>query len=148
MDAVDFSEFEVSQFIPHLFQRGFLYGCGGTALALLTGVHPSKIKNPNRRNCDDWTDSFMVRFLKKRGFRVQEVNIKGTNLLSDDYVTDPLQYNHVILASHMLSKTTASWIVIHDGLFYHNFSTHKLGAIELINHPILTFYLVTCKKWS
>jgi hypothetical protein len=146
MDASDLSRFLVGRFTPNLYNGWIKSGCGANTLALLTGVHPHKISNSNKEDQRDWKDRFMVRFLMERSFRVMKVDIKNL-VMSNEYLSTPLQDEHVVMASHRLGRKEASWIVIHGGLFYHNFCIHKLGGLELINHPILTAYVVNHRRW-
>lgn len=135
--------FSANKFIPHVYNRRFTgHGCGASALALLTGVRPDKI--PSR---DDWTSRFMLKFLHERGFTLAKItpqNLTNTTRL----VTYAINSSHVILASILLSRTDATWVVIYSKSLYHNFEIVEFSGYEIVNHPIITAYLVHHPAWK
>ena len=143
----DWSQFEVDKFCPHLYSF-WSAGCGANALALLTGINPHKIVNSNRKNSNDWKDSFMVNFLKKRGFKVKPVTKCDVTLGDGMYTPNHITDRHVLLISQLMSKNEASWMVGHNQLWYHNFQTSSYKGITHINAPILTCYAVSHKNWQ
>ena len=54
---------------------------------------------------------------------------------------------HVILASIRLDEKNASWVVIHNGLIWHNMQAIKLKTLDAYNYPLIDCYLVFHKKW-
>lgn len=145
----DWEAFRVRRFIPHLYDQTGLtpQGCGATALSLLSGVNPEDIRNTNFKNINHWKDSFMVKFLKDRNFKVKPLTVCDVSARSGLFISDFIKDSHVILTSQLLGKNTASWAVIHDGLWYHNYSIMSLTTMDLINCPILTSYVIFHKKW-
>jgi hypothetical protein len=147
--SYDWSKFEVDKFCPHLFTFSSS-GCGSNALALLTGVNPHTIINTNHKNYNDWKDSFMVSFLKKRGFKIKPLTkCDVSNITSDSiYTSEPISDRHVILMSQLMTKNGASWSVVHNKLWYHNFQTCSYTGLNIINYPTLTCYVVSHPSWK
>jgi hypothetical protein len=140
---MDFTAFEVRRFVPHLYAGNeFLqFGCGATALSLLMGCSPFQF---NYRK--DWTPAFMVRTLRKHGFRVQK--LEAPQFMPDRKPTYRIGDFHVILCRVWMLKEEASWYVIHNGLAYHNFQTAAMDRYEFINHPLKEMYMVVCDAWK
>jgi hypothetical protein len=138
----DFRRYAVSCFIPHLFagasQPGS--GCGATALALLTGVPPQAIaaKNGSRH----YADSFMIRFLRRRGFLVMELTRSNVPASSSS-----LGNNHVLLISQLFQPDEGTWGVIFNRTWYHNFDCYALDLLSFLNKPILSAYVVVHSRW-
>jgi hypothetical protein len=140
---VDFSKFAASCFNPYLFAgsaRSGL-GCGASALALLTGTAPEAIIAKKRGK--HYSDDFMVRYLRGRGFRVLLLTL--CNLSS---VSANIGSAHVLLISQLFRQNEGTWGVIFNGLYYHNFESYLLGTLCFINKPILSAYLVAHPKWQ
>lgn len=142
-------KFECSKFVPHLFiDPGCKkYGCGANALALITGINPLTIKNPNKAKKEHWSDHFVVNFLKNRGFQVRQITDKNT-IKEVASVINWVHENHVILYSQRLSKKEASWLVMSNGYSYHNFDIFRPEYLDFINRPIVTMYAVCCDLWK
>ena len=115
-------------------------GCGATALSLITGDDPLSI-----RNRKDWKSSYLVSYLRKRGFSV--ANLTERNLTNFKYIVYPIKNFHVVLARVKLIKGEASWIVLYDNNCYHNFEIMKMVPYDLLNHPILEAFLVSHPSW-
>lgn len=127
-------------FVAHLFS-GSDNGCGANTLALLTGENPDSL--PPR---DDWGSRFMLRFLAQRGFVIAKLTAQ--NLTNRSELAYPIRNRHVILALIRLVKNEASWVVIHNGILYHNFEVSTFRPYELINHPAVSSYLLSHPKWG
>ena len=137
---VDFDAFKVDKFVPHLFSGIYrMSGCGASALSLMTGEVPLSM------NREDWPSRFMAKHLRKRGFRVQKLTV--CNLTSEAYVDHPITRSHVVLARIKLIKGEASWVVLHDGMSYHNFEITQMRVYEMIDHPVLEAFLVSHPRW-
>lgn len=139
---IDWSSFEVDKFVPHLFTLES-YGCGANALALLTGVPPSKIESRI-----DWTDKFMVKYLRKAGFTVKEVTMCDVSNNNGFFIPSNINDLHVLLISHLMTKNEASWSIVHNKLYYHNFQTCSFTGLNLVNNPLLTCYLIMHPNWK
>lgn len=141
---IDFSYFSVSKFTPSFFSSPMasMYGCGASALGLLTGVKPSRIVHRN-----DWDARFMVKFLRENGFEVAKLTQEKVTSPGKD-VHYPLNSNHVLLASLRFIRKEASWVVLHNGTMYHNFELTPFGPYELLNHPLIELYLLKHPSWS
>jgi len=145
--SIDWEEFEVSKFVPHLFYDTYC-GCGANTLALLTGIPPTKIKNANRKNPEDWTDRFMLKFLRKQCFVIHPITkcdvTSNTNMFTPENIND----RHVLLFSQLVGKNSASWSVVHNNLWYHNFQTCAFNGLNTINSPTLTCYILYHPSWK
>jgi hypothetical protein len=129
-------------FNPYLYTgsiRGRL-GCGVTALALLTGIAPENISCKDR--CGHHPDEFMVDFLRNAGYEVLELTL--CNLSTGSTLIDR---EHVILLSQLFRKNEATWGVIHNGWYYHNFTIYSVETLSFLNKPILSAYLVLHPRW-
>jgi hypothetical protein len=142
---VKWSDYTIDVFTPHLYLNS-ISGCGGNSLALLTGKNPDQIKNPNKKNSNDWTDTFMVTYLKQNGFKVIPLTKREVTNFDFSYGSG-IKSEHVILMSQLFNKKTASWAVVHNDLWYHNFQTCSFTSLSLINSPTLTCYVLWHKKW-
>jgi hypothetical protein len=139
---LDCESYAASCFRPYLFgddQRA-RYGCGASALALLTGAFPEKIALKN--DSPHYSDRFMVRFLRHHGFEVQLLTQSNiANALS------PIGKKNPLLLSQMFRKREATWGVIYNSTYYHNFQIYYLETLTLIKKPIVTAYLVRHPSW-
>jgi len=114
-------------------------GCGATALSLLTGDHPFNIRDLNKSE-KHYPDRFMLKYLTDRFYTVVPITQRGvTSCASDCY---PVTSNHIILASQLMVKREASWVVYHRNLGYHNFTVGSVQNLDFINKPILTAYII------
>jgi len=144
----DWPEFEVVKFVPHLFCEEHGDGCGNNTLALLTGIDPTKINNTNRKSPNNWKDSFMVKFLLNHGLKVADVTMCNVSDSSIFFCSDSITNRHVLLISQLMAKNEASWAVAHNKLWYHNFQTCSFNALNLVNNPLLTCYVVHHPDWG
>jgi hypothetical protein len=139
---VDFALYAVSCFNPYLFSAPFRarLGCGAGALALLTGVAPERIaaKNGGRH----YSDEFMLRFLRQHGFSLLRLTLCNVSAGGSK-----VGKSHVILVSQLILRNEATWGVIYDGNYYHNFCSYYLDSLSLLNKPILSAYLVMHPRW-
>jgi hypothetical protein len=145
---IDWESFKVDLFTPHLFVDGHSNGCGGNALALLTGIPPEVIHNTNKKRPEDWTDEFMIKFLKKHKFRVQAITKCDMSLNDGYFISEHITNRHVLLMSQLMLKNMASWTVSYNRLWYHNFDVASFGSLNLINCPTLTCYVVIHPSWK
>jgi hypothetical protein len=145
---IDWESFKVSLFIPHLFFDDFCNGCGANTLALLTGIPPRKIHNTNQKNPSDWKDAFMVSFLKRKGFKIIPLTKCDVTAETFGFTSNNIGDRHVLMLSQLLGKNVASWSVVHNQLWYHNFQTCSFSSLNLVNNPSLTCYLLCHPKWK
>lgn len=138
----DLKPFAASSFAPHLFrgEQRHLMGCGAGALALISGVPPEKIAARHRGR--HYSDRFMVRFLKLRNFQL--LRLTPLRITS---AQNSLGSEHVILISQLIRDYEATWGVIFDDIYYHNFTAYNLSALSLLNKPVLSAYLVLHPTW-
>lgn len=139
---IEFTRYAASVFQPHLFagyERARM-GCGSTALALLTGEPPEKIAAKNGRA--HHSDEFMLRFLRRLGFRVLQLTLCNVS-----ETTSIVGAANVILLSQLFRKAEATWGVIFNGFYFHNFDIYSLETLSFINKPIVSAYLVFHPRW-
>lgn len=139
---VDFRKYMVSCFNPYLFtdQLLWLTGCGATALALITGVSPAKILELNGHK--HYPDKFMTGFLRQRQYDLLPLT---QCLLSE--TSSQIGPSHVVLLSQLILRNEATWGVIFDGIYYHNFQGYQIDGLSFLNKPVLTAYSVWHPRW-
>jgi hypothetical protein len=139
---VDFSRYATSCFNPFLFRAAnhAVVGCGASALGLLTGIPPAKFAAKNQ---DHYPDEFMLRCLRRHGFRV--LRLTQCNLSQN---TSGVNSRHVLLLSQLFQENEATWIVLFNGVCYHNFDVYSLEALSFINKPLLSAYVVFHPTWQ
>ena len=148
--STDFSKLILDKF-PATLYDALSYsqeGCGANALAMLTGIHPSKIKKLNK-NKNHFPDSFMLKFLRKHGFKIYKItkcNLSKRN--TGGNLNYQIKDNHLLLCSHLLKKNEATWVIYWNGIQYHNFELAKCDFWSLINFPISTAYVLYKDEWS
>lgn len=142
--AMSFAAMRVAKFVPHIFTGGIAtsFGCGATALALLTGIHPAFIPRPRK---GDWTERIVTKYLKDKDFRVLRMTLN--NITPKNELLHPVGRTHVSLLRLKFMKNEASWIVVHNSMVFHNFEITELEAYEFINHPILAGFLLWHEDW-
>lgn len=140
---VDFTEFAVSRFIPHLFVNSLRvsYGCGATALALLTGRHPAAISLVNRNA--HYSDKFMLRFLHTYGFSTVKLTLCNVST-----ARNKVGNGHVLLLTQLLKQNEGTWGVLFEEMYYHNFQILQLSSLSFVNRPILSAYVINHRKWQ
>jgi hypothetical protein len=140
---VDFSRYAASFFNPYLFVGSLRsqLGCGVSALALLTGTDPLRIRS--RRSGTHCSDSFMIRLLREMGFRT--LRLTQCNVSLTDF---RIGARHVVLISQLFQRNEGTWIVLFDGKCYHNFESYNLESLSFLNKPILSAYLVVHPRWQ
>lgn len=138
----DFKPFAASFFAPHLFrgESRRLIGCGAGALALITGVPPEQIAARHRGR--HYSDRFMTAFLKRQRFRLLRLTPLRIATAQHNVGAE-----HVILISQLFRDYEATWGVIFDDLYYHNFTAYDLSALSMLKKPILSAYLVIHPSW-
>jgi len=146
-ETIDFNQFFVRKFTPHLYVNLGYYGCGANTLSLLTGAEPWKVPVACKKQPDHWPDKFMVDFLKLRGFKVARVSKCSVTNLNSDCIENPISDNHVVMMSQLFKKKEASWVVVHNRFLYHNFEIQRTDGLDCLNHPVLSAYLVCHKSW-
>ena len=139
---INFEAFKVTKFTPHIYGKGIyqMCGCGASTLALITGENPLVIAKKR-----DWTSRFMCSYLRQRNFKVAKLTER--NVTNFKEVSYPIRRNHVILATIKYIKGEASWVIIYNDMLYHNFEIIPFESYELINHPLMTAFLLYHKDW-
>ena len=154
----DYSKWEVNKPVFHHFYKDYhQYGCGASALSFLTGESSYKIYESHGFK-NHYSDSFMVRFLRKRGFKIVQIRDKVLLDRQKQFAfEDKITEKHVLLYCLKLggSKTRqefGSWVVIfgYPSIFVHNFEITKMKCLDLANFPVYpeSRYIVWRKDWN
>lgn len=152
--STDFSKFRVTKFTPHMFFPDTFSscGCGQNTLALLTGIDPFKIKKQLtdkgilKNEVSHTSDAQMVKYLKQKKFRVLPIT-KAEMTPNRYFIASKIDSSNVILLSALFLKNEASWGILYDQTFYHNFQATQTSTLTLLNHPILTAYCLFHENW-
>jgi hypothetical protein len=131
-----------SFFAPFIFAgtvRASL-GCGAVALSLMTGIAPEKIAIKNKTG--HYPDKFMIGYLRRRGYRV----VRLTQCLVSS-TEDRVRTDHVVLLSQLFRKNEATWGVLYNEYYWHNYAPYTVSSISFLNKPILSAYIVSHAKW-
>jgi len=139
---VDFASYAASFFNPYLFTGSFRgqLGCGTSALALLTGIPPEHIAKSRR--VIHSSDKYMMRFLRAKGFHVLHLTQCNLSQSSID-----IGASHVVLMARLFQENEGTWLVIFNGICFHNFDIYSLDKLSFLNKPILSAYLVFHPSW-
>ena len=84
----------------------------------------------------------MMRFLRRRGFRTLRLTQCTLSQASADVGT-----GHVVLLSQLFRENEGTWIVLFNGICYHNFDSYSLDQLSFLNKPILSAHLVIHLDW-
>jgi hypothetical protein len=139
---VDFSKLAAACFNPYLFcaPRRAHYGCGASALALLTGIAPEQIAKEHGPS-EHFSDNYMVRYLRKHGFQVERITMCRMSEGSQ------LSLANVVLLSQLVLKNEGTWGVLYDRLYYHNFDLYAVDHLAFLNKPVLSAHAVFHPRW-
>lgn len=139
---VDFSKLAAAFFDPHLFidPRRTEFGCGASALALLTGIAPEVIAKKHGPG-KHYSDRFMIGFLRANGFTVERLTLCRMSNGSQ------ISLANVVLLSQLLLPNEGTWGVAYDQIYYHNFDVYKIDHLSLINKPPITAYAIAHERW-
>lgn len=142
-----FEKLTVKRF-PITIWDSYLYGkagCGATALGLITGISPLEIAK--RHNSAHYSDNFMIKFLRKYGISVYEVN--RANISNKSVWKHSLRDDHVLLYSALIQKKEASWFVAGpNSVIFHNGEIMKASYLDFINFPIESMFVLYRKEWA
>ncbi len=118
-------------------------GCGACALSTLTGVNPQYIKE---KKDGHYSDRFMTSFLRKHKISVYEIN--QSNLSNKKNWEYNINDSHVILTSNLIKKNEATWGILWNNNYIHNFEIQKSNSFHTLNFPILSAYILYSKSWE
>ena len=140
---VDLSRHTTTRFNPYLFAGPFRaqLGCGACALALITGTPPETIASGRRSR--HYSDGFMLAYLRQRGFRAIRLTLCNIST-----ATASVGSAHVLLLSQLFRKNEGTWVVLHAGTCYHNFTQYSLEPLSFLNKPILSAYVLQHPGWQ
>ena len=120
-------------------------GCGPATLSLLTGLDPAI--TTKLLNHKDSQDKDLLKQLKKQG--IQYYPITKCEMTNTHYVTaSKLTSQHVILMSQLFIKNEASWGILYDDIYYHNFRPCSSSCLDLLNRPVLSAYVLWKPSWG
>jgi hypothetical protein len=125
------------------------YGCGPNQLALLSGIHPSIIKEKNDRyNAQrkiriGTTKKFIKKFLEKHtNYQVYELTIRDLCPM-ENRIVSKLNGSHLILAAQHVAKKERTWVTYWGGYRHHGVHDIKLMSLfGLMNHPLDSLFLL------
>ena len=139
---VDFSKYSVAFFNPYLFAAAnrATCGCGAVALSTLTGILPERIAARNGKA--HYGDQFMRRILRELGFTIVPLSLCRVSIAKTR-----LKNNHVLLLSQLFRRNEATWGIVFNSMYYHNFQVYSLEVLSLLNKPVLTAYVLWHPKW-
>lgn len=143
--SVNLMPYRVSRFIPHLYLDAGECGCGATAVSLITGDNPFSLNRLNKGK-RHFPDKWVVTQLQNRFYTA--IPLKWRELNSDGFVAYPIDNRNVVLISQMMFKREASWMVLHNGLVWHNFEPSRIHPYDFLNKPVLTAYVLWHSSWS
>jgi len=140
---VDFYSYAASFFNPFFFVGPLRnrMGCGASALALLTGTAPEVIKLKHKSS--HFSDDFMVRFLRRKGFRTLALTQCNLSLAGGQ-----IGAAHVLLIAQLFRRNEGTWSVMFDGNCFHNFDVYQLEHSSFLTKPILSAHLVVHPSWQ
>ena len=119
------------------------FGCGASAIGLLTGISPVKISIEHP--ADHYSDKYIVDKLKKHGFKVYSVT--KCDVTKESYIQFPIKNNHLLLISQLMAKRTATWSVIYNLIQYHNFQQSRILELDFLNWPLLSCFCIFKSAW-
>lgn len=119
-------------------------GCGATCISALTGENPFSVATKVKKG--NFTNSFMVKTLRKHGISVYEVN--KANLTNQSDFKHKLSDQHVVLFSSLITKKNESWIISNNGVLLHNFEIIKADFYTLLSFPITSAFVLYKKEWA
>lgn len=146
-NKVDFSKFASYKVPLHLTisRFGSLYGCGASALGLVTGANLADISKLNKER-NHYTDQFMISFLEKK--RIKAIKLTQAILTNSEFMTEKITSDHFLLASLLLAKQRGSWCAIWQSILYHNMEITNMKSLDFLNFPILSCYVLFKKSWN
>ena len=141
-----FSKLTVKKVPLHFFNKidYSKAGCGATALSLLTGVNPISTELKARNG--NYTDSFMLKFLRKHKISAYEAN--RANLSNHKEWSVKIKDNHVVMFSCLTAKNEGSWFVSYNNVWFHNFEVVRADTLALLSMPITSMYVLYKKEWT
>lgn len=151
-EKIDWSGFYVMKFNIYgpKFDSNTLGSCGTHAAACITGLKPKKVDKFYNPKKGEWTDRDMKKYLGQLGYQLVPVTRKNmTNFASrQNSFSSHISRFHVLLVSQHVFPYEGTWSVIWGGMRYHSGETEILSALEFINSPTWTAYVVWHPKWE
>lgn len=139
----------IVRFLPLYFpwdlQYAKLAGCPYTALSILTGEDPFKLRK-TYGNKAGLSPLLMTNHLVQLGFEVVEIN--KTYLYNLLKIGKMMTDAHVILASLRMSSEESSWVVIHGGIMWHNYVATPTSFTTSLSFPMEYAYKVYTPTWE
>jgi len=140
--------YECPLFAPYIYRSHDWNSCGSPIIAMVTGEHPATVERHKPTNQRHWSNTALVKYLRKKKINVEEVTVQGvTQTYWESY---PLNDNHILVANLHLDSKEASWFLIHKGVIWHN-QYEVQGPSKLlffVNKPPQNVFLVWHEKWA
>ncbi len=122
-------------------------GCGGHALAVLTGRPYKEISKLSKN--DHWPDRTMFNYLKKHGYEVIPITLATTAEAVTDYeFKRKLSSFNVLLLDQRVVRYESTWAVVWGGWEAHSGDLSKFDALQLLYNPVHAAYVIWHKKWA
>jgi hypothetical protein len=122
--------------------------CGTHALACLLEKTPREAARFIPKGKSWWDDPDMVRILQKKGFELIPITERLVTNLPTGSATAVLRPEHVVLISTKQNRTEGTWCVFWNGFCYHSGSISRPDALELLNSPLMSAYVVWHPRWK
>ena len=143
-DIYSWNTLKSPRFVPTMFDNEE-HCCGTNALAMLTGISPSKIVK-ERDRVGYWSYKKMLSYLNVRGYTTVEVTVaEVTNRMER---LEIVSYDHVLLIGQYMFRDEGTWTVVHNYMLYHNFDKDPLRPLEFLNNPSERIYIVSHPTWK
>ena len=122
-----------------------LAGCPYTAISILTGEDPFILRR-TYKNQSGLSPLVMSNHFVQLGFDVQEI--------TKDYLYELLSQGklitnaHVILASVRMTYEESSWVVLHGGIMWHNYTATNTSFATSLSFPMEYGYKLYIPEWK
>jgi hypothetical protein len=120
------------------------YGCGSTALSIITGINPVKIQIANKNR--HYSDEFMLKYLRQH--KIKCIKMTKCNLTNQKDWQYPINARHVLLVSQLVKKAEATWKIIYQGISHHNFLPSTFSVTSMLNNPVCSSYVLFKPEWK
>ena len=131
-------------YFPYDLQLAKLAGCPYTAISILTGEDPFKLRQQYKYQIG-LSPKVMVNHFVERGFALQELTKRYlySVLMEGKLITEA----HVILASLRMTAKESSWVVMHGGVMWHNYHPTTTNFTTSMSFPMEYGYRIYTPYW-
>jgi hypothetical protein len=131
--------------VLHIFdhEEDGVWGCGACLISLLTGIDPIHLYKKNKKRNPHWPEDLVVDSLKAFGFQVNSVSLNKYGLINPKVV-----YSSPLVTVQRMNEKDTSYQFIYCGLVWHNFEARPFKALEFIQRPLVSCWLINHKTWK